>query len=117
MPILPIANNAAVAAAPNQTSLHAIWTSGRILKIAANRIIVRENEKPKSTSGQTDAVNGSIVWKYLLTFASTVLSASDTTSRKHIATTSKKDKARVRRMSRKNWRGFGATSQIVFIAS
>src|SRR5215471_14695576 len=99
MPIFPMANIAAVVAAPSQTSLHAISTSGKILKIAANSIVVEKKEKPKSTSGQTDVVNGRICWKYLLTFAKNAVSARDTSRRKQMANTIKKDKRRVRRIS------------------
>src|SRR5215813_3959665 len=117
MPILPIANSTAVAAAPSQTSLQAISTSGRILKIVANSIVVPAKETEKSTNGQTVAVNGSRSLKYALAAARNVLTTSDESSRTPIESTRKNESNRVRRMSAQTCRGRGVTSQLVFIAS
>src|SRR5262245_59345301 len=117
MAIFPMEKRAAVADAPNQTSRHAISTSGSILNMAANRSVVKTKEKPKSTRGQRDVVNGSRPSKYLLMAARAVVAASETITRMQIATTMKNDNNRVRRMSSHIWRGLGVTSQIVFIAS
>src|SRR6478735_2515593 len=115
-PNLPRVKSAAVTAAPTQTSRHWMRTSGKVLKISANKAVTTANEMQKFSTCQTTAPPGSDCAKNCPTQVSAALTTSETSSKNATPTTKVKEKKRSLTMPQMPRPGLGATSQTVFNA-
>src|SRR4051812_19675882 len=109
-PNLPKVKSAAVTAAPIQTSRQWICTSGKVLKISANKAVTTANEMPKLSTCQTTAPPGNECAKNCPSQVSAALAINDTSSKNATPTTKVNEKNRSLMIPQMPRPGLGATS-------
>src|SRR5882724_8751157 len=113
----PAVNNKEVSAAPIQTSLQAILVLGRSLNVIANRTVIENREKRKSTDSSKTAGIGRTPPRYFVTAASSALSNREAKSKNPMPSTIPKLRKRSLTRHRTPALLAGLTCQMQFRAS